>query len=63
MDAVTRIIGLLEQAPREAWETTLCRELGGTTLYVRATTGLQKVRLLAEIGIPRRTASWKVRGR
>ena len=63
MDAVTRIIGLLEQAPRDSWETTLCRALGGQTLYVRATTGLHKVRLLQDIGIPPRTASWKVRGR
>jgi hypothetical protein len=63
MDAVTRIISLLHQTPRDGWESVLCRELGGQTVYIRASTGLHKVRLLQQIGLPARTSHWKVYGR
>ena len=63
MDAVTRVITLLETAPRETWEVTLRRELGGRHLYFAASTGLQQVRQLMELGISSRTARWKVRAR
>jgi hypothetical protein len=63
MDAVTRVITLLETAPRETWETTLRRELGGQRLYFATCTGRQLIRQLIDFGIGPRTARWKVRAR
>jgi hypothetical protein len=62
-DAVTRVITLLEAAPRERWEQTLRRELGGRHVYFSAATGRDLIRALIECGTAPRTARWKVRAR
>ncbi len=63
MDAVTRVITLLEAVPRDAWEVTLRRELGGRHVYFSAATGRHLIRELVQYGVNARTARWKVRAR
>lgn len=63
MDVVTRLITLLDTAPRDSWERVLRAELGGRRLYIACSTGREQVRQLREWGLSERTARWKVRAR
>ena len=62
MDAVTRIIQLLQTAPPDSWERTLRIALGGRSVYIAAATGRHQIRQLRELGLSERTARFKVRG-
>ena len=63
MDPVTRILTLLETAPRDSWEHVVRREFGGRHVYISAATGRQAIRELIGFGVAARTARWKVRAR
>ena len=62
MDAVTQILLLLDQAPRESWERTLRHAPGGRQVYFSAATGRHQIRQLRDMGLAERTARWKIRG-
>jgi hypothetical protein len=62
MDTVSRLITLLQDLPRQDWETTLRREFGGRHVYFSAATGRHRIVELRRLGVAERTARFKVRG-
>jgi len=62
VDFVSRLLALLDQHPRQSWESVLRTELRGRH-YVASATGRAVVHALAESGMSPRTARQKVYGR
>ena len=62
-DTLAEILEIIRTTTTGERRSAIIARFGGTTIYVPKLDGRQQVAELVALGVNRRTATWKVRGR